>query len=71
MSDASQWLIPADAPDWECGWEGDEVFHLRYFRALSLPEKIRAVEQMEQVAAFFAKSSRRRRPSGQRPGGAA
>lgn len=53
MSDASRWRIPSDAPDWECTWADDELFHLRYFRALSLQEKIRAVEQMERVAEFL------------------
>jgi hypothetical protein len=57
MSNAEIWRIPAEARDWECDWEGDELFHLRYFRALSLPEKIRAVEGMEQVAAYFARRS--------------
>ncbi len=51
MSGGSLWRIPAGAADWECSWEADELFHLRYFRALTLPEKIRAVEQMEEVAA--------------------
>lgn len=69
MSDASPWRIPAGSPDWECGWEADALFHLRYFRALSLPERIRAVEEMEEVAAFFGRSTARGCPAG-RGGGA-
>lgn len=64
MREADPWRIPADARDWECDWEGDELFHLRYFRALPLPDKIRAVEEMERLAAHFAaaRDRSRRRP---------
>lgn len=61
MNDADRWLIAAGAPDWECGWDGDALFHLRYFRALPLPEKIRAIEEMERVARLLARASARRR----------
>jgi len=54
MSADSPWRIPPDAADWECDWRGDQLFHLRYFRALPLAEKIKAVEEMERVAALFA-----------------
>jgi len=49
------WKIPPDAADWECDWRGDRLFHLRYFRAFPLAEKIRAVEEMTQVAEHFRK----------------
>lgn len=71
MSDADRWLIPAEAADWECGWEGDALFHMRYFRALSLPERIRAVEEMEDVAGYFARAALRRESSGSGFDGAA
>lgn len=58
VKDAGVWRIPTDSPDWECGWEGDALFHLRYFRALPLPVKIRALEEMEKVAALLAKPRR-------------
>lgn len=68
MSDASRWQIPAEAPDWECTWASDEIFHLRYFRALPLPEKIRAVEQMEQLAVVLGKSQRTGKAAGRLQG---
>ncbi|HEY6001177.1 MAG TPA: hypothetical protein VI078_17975 [bacterium] len=61
MGVADRWRIPPEASDWECTWAADELFHLRYFLALTLPEKIRAVEQMEQVAAALGDRRRDRR----------
>lgn len=49
----SPWKIPPDAADWECDWRGDQLFHLRHFRSFTLAEKIRAVEEMTQVAEHF------------------
>ena len=62
MKAASDWRIPDDAGDWECGWEGDRLFHLRHFRSFTLAEKIRAVEEMSRIAALLA--GRRGRRSG-------
>jgi hypothetical protein len=47
------------------GWEEDERFHLRYFRALSMTEKIRAVEEMCRTAEALSRNApaRRRRNS--------
>lgn len=55
MSAASPWKIPPGAVDWECDWRGDQLFHLRLFRSFPLAEKIRAVEEMTQVAEYFRK----------------
>jgi hypothetical protein len=60
-----RWKIKESATDWECDWKGDERFHLRYFRALSMTEKIRAVEEMCRVADALAG----RRKVDQRPPG--
>jgi len=55
MAAASPWKIPPGAADWECDWRGDQLFHLRLFRSFPLAEKIRAVEEMAQVAEYFRK----------------
>ena len=51
--------IPSTAEDWECDWQGSRRHQLRRFRALPLAEKIRAVEQMEEVAARLKGKARR------------
>ena len=55
------WTIPPTARDWESDWEGDTRFHLRYFHALPLPEKVRIVEQMAATVTFFDERARKRR----------
>jgi len=40
------WQIDKSASDWECDREGEERFHLRYFRSMSMEKKILAVEEM-------------------------
>lgn len=40
------WQIDKSATDWECDPQGEELFHLRYFRALPMEKKIQAVEEM-------------------------
>jgi hypothetical protein len=62
MSATSPWKIPAGTTDWECDWRGDLLFHLRLFRSFSLAEKIQAVEEMTQVAAYFRKTENRDKP---------
>ena len=58
-----RWKIRESATDWESDWKADERFHLRYFRALSMTEKIRAVEEMCRVAdALTGKGKRHRQP---------
>jgi predicted nucleotidyltransferase len=53
--------IAEHATDWECDWEGSKRFHLRYFRALSFTEKVRAVENMGQMAVYFRSKAKTRR----------
>lgn len=57
----SKWAISASARDWECDWEGSELFHLRYFKSLSLSDKLRAVESMGEVADLLMRKARERR----------
>lgn len=61
MSPDSPWKIPPDTADWECDWRGDQHFHLRHFRSFPLAEKIRAVEEMTQVAEYFREVGRSKR----------
>ena len=56
MIDKEKWKIKESAEDWECDWKGDELFHLRYFRALSMVEKIKAVEEMCRIASKISPS---------------
>lgn len=44
------WKIPEGATDWECDWASSERFRLRYFKALSMTEKVKAVEDMCRIA---------------------
>jgi len=44
------WVIRKSAKDWQCGWDDDKRFHLRYFKSLSMTDKIRAVEEMCKTA---------------------
>jgi len=55
------WRIAESAEDWECGWEASERFQLRYFRALSLTEKLKAVEEMAEVAEHLQRRAWERR----------
>jgi hypothetical protein len=59
----NKWIIPESASDWECDWNGSELFHLRYFKSLSLSEKMRAVESMGEIADLLARKARERRKS--------
>jgi len=47
------------AGNWECDWKDDRLFHLRYFKALSMTEKIRAVEEMCKTAAALEKENKK------------
>mgnify|MGYP001770187980 CR=1 FL=1 len=47
------WQIDKNASDWKCDPKGDELFHLRYFRALPMEKKILAVEEMCALAKAF------------------
>jgi hypothetical protein len=40
------WRIRETDADWECDWQGAERFHIRFFRALPMQEKLEAVEEM-------------------------
>lgn len=46
----SNWKIPEGATDWECDWASNERFQLRNFKALSMTEKVKAVEDMCRIA---------------------
>ena len=54
------WKIPEQASDWECDWQGSERFQLRYFRALSFSDKVRAVEHMCETAQYFQRRAAER-----------
>lgn len=54
------WKIPPGASDWECDWESSRRFQLRFFRALPMSEKIRAVEEMQRVARALQDRRRQR-----------
>lgn len=61
----TDWTIREAHANWECDWEGSRRFQLRYFKALSLTEKVLAVERMGKTAAYFAQKAahrRRKRP---------
>ncbi len=68
MNKGADWMIAPSTPDWECDWKGSRRFHLRYFRSLSLEEKLRAVESMAQVAEFLLGRARPTSPSGKSVG---
>lgn len=57
----SDWKIREDAPSWECDWQGSARFQLRYFRSLSITDKLRAVENMCKTAAYFKEKAQARR----------
>jgi hypothetical protein len=57
----SRWEIAKSADNWECGWEENRRFQLRYFRALSITDKLRAVEEMAEIVEFFSQRARERR----------
>jgi hypothetical protein len=61
----SSWEIAESADDWECGWENSRRFLLRYSRALSLTDELKAVEEMAEVVEFFSERVRERRKRGQ------
>lgn len=42
----TNWQIDKAASDWECDPKGEELFHLRYFRALPMEKKVQAIEEM-------------------------
>lgn len=65
----AEWKIREGSSDWECDWKGSELFHLRYFRALSVSDKLRAVENMCETAEYFKCKAEDRRRSGGKPGG--
>jgi len=49
------------SPEWTSDWEEDERTKLLAFRALSATEKIRAVEHLNETAAYFLKKANERR----------
>lgn len=53
--------IAVDAVDWQCNWERAKRFQLRYFRSLSMVEKLRAVEEMCRLARALAERRGRRK----------
>jgi hypothetical protein len=57
----SRWEIAESAANWECGWEDSRRFQLRYFRALSITDKLKAVEEMAELVEFFSKRVQERR----------
>ena len=50
MNNPDKWKIRETSPGWDSDWAGDERFHLQYFRALPMKEKIKAVEEMCRLA---------------------
>lgn len=65
----ADWKIREGSPDWECDWKANELFHLRYFRALSVSDKLRAVENMCETADYFRRKAEERKRSGGATGG--
>jgi len=59
--DKDRWKIAESAANWECSWDENERFQLRYFRSLPIVEKIKAVEEMCDFVEFFAEKARKRR----------
>ena len=57
------WTIHESSADWQCDRESHERFQLRYFRSMSLTEKLRAVENMCRAADYFARKADARRRS--------
>lgn len=55
------WTIRDPKADWQCDWQGGARFQLRYFKSLSLGEKIKAVENMCRTHAYFQEKASRRR----------
>lgn len=60
MMNPDDWKIPADAENWECDWESSRRFQMRYFRALPMADKIRAIEEMERIARLLQEQRRMR-----------
>jgi hypothetical protein len=59
-----KWQIRETARDWECDWKSTERFHLRYFRSLSMKDKVQAVEEMCRVADLLMKNRvKKRKPA--------
>lgn len=54
------WKITERDADWECDWEGSVRFQLRYFKALSFTEKVRAIEGMCETVDYFVRKARAR-----------
>jgi hypothetical protein len=57
------WKITDPHADWECDWEGSERFRRRFFRALPMTDKVRAVEEMSRLARALKKSRERAQES--------
>ncbi len=55
---SNPWVIKETAKDWQCGWKEDKRFHLRYFKALSMSDKLRAVEEMCKTATALKKTKK-------------
>jgi len=48
------WRIKEGASDWECDRASSERFHLRYFKALPIEDKLKAVEEMCRLSEYLA-----------------
>jgi len=57
----NNWRIAESAANWECGWEDSRRFNLSYFRALSITDKLKAIEEMAEVVEFLTQRARDRR----------
>lgn len=57
----NDWTIKDPKADWECDWQGSTRFQLRYFKSLTLTEKVKAVENMCKTADYFAQKAVARR----------
>ncbi len=64
----AEWKIKTGAKDWECDRKGSELFQLRYFRALTIAEKFRAVEHMCETADCLSRKAAERRRRTSQPG---
>jgi hypothetical protein len=55
------WTIRDPKADWQCDWKGSARFQLRYFKSLTLAEKVKAVENMCRTHTYFQQRASQRR----------